>query len=329
MADEFDFAAVGGTPVVRAGGDPADPADREWNFGLWAPPGEPRLRVGATDPSLYQMFPAVRGRWRDAGRPTVNHELAAKKVLGRFLPAHQQRSGTCGSASGRTGVDLLQYVLIALGKRATFKPVSHAWIYFLARREFGMLGRGDGVAGGSVPPVMAKYGVVTREEAGDPYSAGPDVDRVADAWGAGRIDPATVARLLGLGRDNPVAISAPIRSFDELADALYAGAVVVGSDSQGFTMERDRQGFCRPRGTWHHYHTRVSAFVAPDGREGCGYRQSWGESTPSGPPLEGHPGCCFGVDAGVQDQLCRSGEYHALFGVPPFDEIPDPGDWVF
>jgi len=329
MPDEFDFASVGGTPVVRAGGDPDDPADAAWNFGLWVPPDEPRPRVGATDPTLYQTFPDVQGLWD--GKTTINHELAARKVLGDWLPAHAQRSGTCGGHAGGGGAELLQCVLIALGKRGVFKPVSHAWLYYLARREFGMIGRGDGVAGGSIPPAMSKYGVLHRQESDDPRWDGAEVDRVADAWGAGRLGRADGDRLAGLARDNLVTSSAPVRSAAELADGIAAGGVGVCSDVQGYTMSRDADGFCRPQGTWAHYHVRSSVVVLPNGRKGFGYRQSWGKSIPSGPPLDGHPPNTFGVDWNLQDRLCRSGEVHVVFGMPLWEEIPSPRDmnWVF
>lgn len=320
-----------GPPVPPApdnppGPAPADPADLAWNFGLWVPSDGDRPRVGTTDPTLYQKFPQVQGRWD--GRAAVNHEEAARQVLGDWLPAHAQRSGTCGGHAGAGGIDLLQCVLIGLGRRAAFRPSSHAWLYYLARREYGMLGRGDGVAGGSIPPMMAKYGVLHREEAGDPDKTGPAVDRVADAWGAGRIDRAEADRLARLASDNVATISAPVRSAAELADGIAAGGVGVCSDMQGYAMERDRDGFCRPQGTWAHYHVRSSVFSTPSGRKGFGYRQSWGRTVPSGPELAGHPGNCFGVDWDVQDRLCRSGEVHVVFAVPLWDEIPNL-PWVF
>ncbi len=236
----------------------------------------------------------------------------------------------CGGHAGSRGPEILQHVLVASGKRAKVKSVSHAWPYFLARREYGMLGGGDGVAGGSIPPMLKKYGVLNREEANDPYQDGGSVDAVADSWGAGRLSGTKLEALLKEAADNLVTEVVQVRSAQELADGLAAGGVGVGSDMQGYTMERDSEGFCRPSGTWAHYHVRSGVFVNSRGRKGFAYDQSWG-AIPSGPLLPGYPENVFGVDWDVQDRLCRTGEWHVIFGFDLWDL--EQGnvdlDWVF
>ncbi len=315
----------GGVLLTRAGGDPADPADAEWNFGVTGR-GSPG---GGDAVGLHQRFPGLAGRWD--GKTQVNHHEAARRVLGADIKAQQQPAGTCGGRAGSRGLELLQCVLVASGKRAKFRYVSHAWLYYLARREYGMLGRGDGVAGGSVPEVMAKYGCLGRGEAGDPEQAGPRSDDIARRWGAGKMAEAEEARLLGLASDNLVTAMVRCGSAQECADGLASGGVIVQSDGQGYEMTRDSEGVCRAVGRWGHYQVRSGVRVTPSGRKVFDYNQSWGEDTPDGPALPGTPGNCFGVEWDVQDRLCREGEVHCLFGFDLWDLEKGSVDldWVF
>ena len=226
----------------------------------------------------------------------------------------------CGGRAGSRGAEILQCLMIGSGKRAKWKAVSHAWLYYLARKKYGMLGRGDGVAGGSIPEVMAESGLLHRAEAGDPEQAGARSDDVAGRWGAGRLSSSEAQAFLKLSSDNLVTARVRVRTAQELADGIASGGVGVGSDSQGYTMERDSDGFCSPRGTWYHYHVRSGVgLLGPRKRKGFAYDQSWGDTTPGGPPLEGWPGNCFGVDWDVQDECCRRGEWDVLFAFDLWD----------
>jgi hypothetical protein len=318
MSEEL-FKSVGGRKIVRAGADPDDPDAAEWNFGVFAKTQEVDDAIRAK-PSLHSRFPKLIGKWD--GSTTVNHYDAVKKVLGDKaddLIQYQPR-GTCGGRSGSGSCDVLQCILIALGKRAKFKRVSHAGVYYFARKLYGMIEGNwqddnyDGVASGSVPKAMAKYGLVTRDESKDEKWYGQGSDDLACQLGAG-MHKDLAKELEELAKDNIITEWSPVNSAQEAADGIAAGGVLVGSDSQGFTMTRDRDGFCQPRGTWHHYHFRVSVGKF-NGRKGFGYWQSWGRTTPSGPLLPGHPGNCFGVEWDVQDRCIRKGDYAVIFGFP-------------
>lgn len=308
------FQSVGGVPFVQAGMDPQDPANVIWNFGV--APSTPLVRCDA-GPSFYEVFPNLQGRWD--GKSNVNHHSAAKKVLGKDLPAHNQPTGTCGGRAGSRGSELLQLVLIANGKRAKFHYVSHAWIYYLARKEYNMLGGGDGVASGAVPPVMAKYGLLNREESNDLEYAGKNSDKLAGKWGNGNISKEEYNSFSAMAADNLITAMVRCKSASECADALASGGILIQSDMQGYSMNRDNDGFCQAQGQWAHYQVRSGIVVRPSGRKGFAYDQSWGDTTPDGPLLEGYPGNCFGVDWDVQDSLCRSGVVHAVFGLDLWD----------
>lgn len=335
MTPEF-FASVGGKPELPVGaqkiGDVA-PEDIMWNFGLQAETPAVTAMISAT-PALWDALPNLKGKWD--GKSTINHWDAAQKVLSNpeELIQYQPR-GTCGGRAGSLTGDLVQCILIASGKRAKFHRCSHAAIYFAARKKYGMLNgdwrddNNDGVASGSVPEALGSVaGYVQREETGDTNWYGAGSDDLACQLGAG-MHSDLQAKILQAGSDNIVTARYVVRSWQELADGIAGGGVGIGSDSQGFTMQRDSQGFCSPSGTWHHYHVRASIGVY-DGRSGFGYAQSWGKTTPSGPALRGHPGNCFGVDVDVQDRVIKNGRWEVVFGFPLWDlqkgvDIP----WIF
>lgn len=320
--------AAGGEPLHIAGSMPGDPDSvLSWNFGVVPPTPKTIMATGAA--TLYEVFPKIKGKWD--GKTTVNHHDAVRKVLGKNLPAQYQRRGTCGGRGGSRGAEILQCVLIATGKRAHFKPVSHAWLYYLARREYDMLGGGDGVAGGSIPPMLEKYGALNREECGDTDYNSPNTDDIAVSWGGGSLDRTTAAKYIQEASDNVVTARLRVKSAQELADGIAAGGVGIGSDSQGYTMTRDSEGVCGPSGSWSHYHARSGIRLMPSSRKVFQYDQSWGDTLPSGPLLAGCPGNVFGVEWSVQDSCCRNGEWDVVFGFDLWDIENDKIDldWIF
>ena len=316
-----DLSKFGGRPVRLMGGSTDNVA---FNFGLKPKDAQTEGLIKATPP-LYAKFPAIQGKWD--GTTTVNHWDAARLVMGDRVDdlIQMQPRGTCGGRAGSLTGDLVQCILIAAGQRAKLHRVSHAAVYYAARKFSGMLGgnwrddNGDGVASGSVPNALASVaGYVGRDEDGDLNYYGDGSDDLACQLGCGQ-QPALGKKIEEMGRDNFITSWSPVNSAAELADGIAAGGVGIGSDGQGFAMTRDAEGFCRPQSTWQHYQTRASVFANRRGRKGFGYAQSWGKNTPGGPPLPGHPGNCFGVDYDVQDEIIKSGDWAVVFGFPLFD----------
>lgn len=320
--------SVGGTQVMKdSGGDPNDPDNQAWNFGV-AAPQMCSDAAHASVPYLYDRFPNLQGKWD--GKTSINHHNSVEKVLGGPLVAQMQPRGTCGGRAGSGGTDVLQCVMINAGKRAKFYRASHAWLYFLARREYSMLGGGDGVPDGSIPVVMEKYGVLNRLEANDVDFNSSASDNLAVRWGGGGLKGDELQRYLKLASDNLVTARTRVRSAAELADGIASGGIAVCSDAQGYSMNRDKDGFCSPSGTWYHYHLRSGVRVLSSGRKGFDYNQSWGDKQPGGTRLDGCPPNCFGVDWDVQDRLCRSGSVDVLFGMDLWDlEQGNVDPWVF
>lgn len=329
-----DLTKFGGRKHVPMGADPNDHAAVHWNFGLKPKP----MRVTdiiAAKPSFHERFPKLAGKWD--GKTTINHAQTALKALGGDTGKleqliQMQPRGTCGGRSGSAAGDLIQLVLIASGKRAKFHRVSHAAVYYAARKISGMLSgdwrdeNNDGVGSGSVPEALSKItGYVQREEDGDLNYYGDGSDDLACKLGSGML-PDVAKKIEQLGEDNKIEWG-PIRSAQEGADAIASGCILIGSDSQGFTMTRDQNGFCQPQGRWDHYQTRVSV-LGPDlyGRPGFGYWQSWGRNAPAGTVLRDHPPNCFGVDFNVQDRIIKSGDWAYLTGFPLWDLENDKVD---
>jgi hypothetical protein len=297
-----------------------------WNFGV-RPAPDMIVDMIRAKPTLYSAYPNIQGRWDGK---TVNHwDAILKNYSGDWTKAEEliqnQPRGSCGGRAGSFTIDAVQHIMIASGKRAKFHRASHAAVYYFARRLNGWIGSGnwkdennDGVASGSVPKALASIGVTNRDESNDPKWYGQGSDDIACQLVCG-MHPALEAKIIELAADNVVTDWSPISSAQELADGIAAGGVGIGSDSRGFSTTRDSEGCCKPSGTWHHYHVRVSVQTLPSGRKVFGYNQSWGKNNPTGPKLVGHPGNCFGVDWDVQDSVIRNGHWAVVFGFPVFE----------
>lgn len=327
-----NLTIFGGKPVLPAGVrdiKDAAPEDIAWNFGVQPETAAVTAMIQASR-NFHDVFPQHRGKWAGMGKPAINHYKAAVKVLGedgaKKLIQKQPR-GTCGGRAGSAAGDFVQLIAIAAGKPIVFRRCSHAAIYFAARKKYGMLGGdwrddgNDGVASGSVPEALGDVcGYVTRDEDGDTNYYGDGSDDLACKLGAGLL-PDLAAKILEVGRDNMVVERYIVRSADEAADAVAAGGYLIGSDSQGFNMTRDRYGFCSPQGVWQHYQGRCGVERFDSTRDGFPYFQSWGTDSTGGPLLPGYPPNVHGVDYAVQDQIIKSrgARWEAIFGFPEFE----------
>jgi hypothetical protein len=112
-------------------------------------------------------------------------------------------------------------------------------------------------------------------------------------------------------RRYPVKTVSLVKSFDEARAALGNGYPVAVCSDQGFSMSRDAEGFCSPRGTWHHCMCFIGVTVGR--RPGLCCVQSWGPQTPGGPiGIGDHPACAFWVEADVADRMLAQGDSWAL-----------------
>jgi hypothetical protein len=126
-------------------------------------------------------------------------------------------------------------------------------------------------------------------------------------------------------RKHPVRTISLVNSFNEAKAAIANGYPVAVCSNQGFTMIRDRDGFCVPRGSWAHCMCFIGAIGGQ--RPGLCCLQSWGANVPKGPIGFGdHPDCAFWVDAEVVERMLRQGDSWALSA---FDGFPARKlDWM-
>lgn len=325
MADAIGMAAFGGVPVTIMHGPKA--GEKGWNFGIAGRPGIAGPTVSDTAQELYAAAPHLAGRWD--GSAVICPFDAVRKVGDSAAPclkAQQQPRGTCGGRAAKKGLEVLQAVLIAAGKRANFKRVSHAFPYAMARARANMLGPEDGVPDGSIPPVMANDGNLTMEEAGEQSDYGKGSDDLAASWGARGVP--TEKRQLA--QDNRIGKDfARVRTIQEYMDAAAVGGIGIVSDDNGFTMQRDKDGCCASvREPWYHYHLFLGGFVL-NGEIIIPYGQSWGDNVPGGPLLmDGRwPNWCFGVRQKTAEEILKNNTVHMVFGFDLWDQQAAVFDW--
>lgn len=268
-------------------------------------------------PLFAQAAPHLSGV--GAGRTILLYK-AFKDTLGEYLAYIAQKIGDCVGHGLAHGVDLLACVQITIGKRAeAFEETSSEAIYGMARVNIGGQ-RGsysDGAVGAWAAQAVSKIGTVSRKVAGA-YSG----QRAKD-WGAKGV-PFEVQSEAGNHKVKTVAL---VSTYEELEDALANGYPVAVCSNQGFTLQRDRQGFCSPRGSWAH----CMLFVGVRGgeRPGACVFQSWCREMPSGPLDLDQPPNSFWADRSVVERMLAAGDSWALSN---FDGYPGqvlPSRWTY
>jgi hypothetical protein len=215
-----------------------------WEMTGWVHNPDEVGRICGTLPRPLFGATAAGLKGSGAGRTTLLYK-AWKDVNGQYIDYPAQVIGCCVSRGFEHGVDLLECVQIALGHKAEkFTPTSHEFIYATARVDVGGQ-RGsyqDGAVGAWAAKAVSTLGTVSQELVG-PYD-----DRKCKEWGA-RGAPAD---LKAKAADHKVHTVSLVTTFEELEDALANGYPVTVCSNQGFTLERDEHGFCRPHGNWSH-----------------------------------------------------------------------------
>ena len=121
--------------------------------------------------------------------------------------------------------------------------------------------------------------------------------------------------------------AALVSTWDELVAALSSGYPVTICSNQGFTLHRDRDGFCSARGTWGH--CMLIAGVRFD-REGACILQSWGPDVPDGPLGPGSADVLvLGRPPDQSSASSPAGDSWALARAPEFVARPLPEHWGY
>lgn len=267
----------------------------------------------------YPLFSSAAPNLKGSGDgKTVLIYKAWLDVNKEYISYPAQTIGDCVSQSWSHAVDLLACVEIAIGREAEeFKQTATEFVYGTCRVDIGGQ-RGsysDGAVGAWAAKAVSTIGTVSRDETG-PYDG-----RRAKEWGAKGV-PADLKAKAASHRVKTVSL---VRSASEASDSLSNGHPVVVCSDQGFTMERDQNGFCRPRGTWNH--AMLVAGVRADATPGFLIVQSWGDDVPSGPRTLDQPSYSFWITPDVMDRMLGQGDSFALSAFDGYPGRPMPSSW--
>lgn len=254
---------------------------------------------------VARSLPRYRQEWvrdQEPAKPILLYR-AWSDLLGGYPKYKPQEVGDCTSQGWGRGWDLLEAVEIALGRQSTYKETYTEFFYAASRQVGGILGPSDGCFGSACAKAAITIGTVARTA---PYSG-----QTAKSWGYYGPPAELLPQAKTLGG---VAL---IDSWNSLVSALWNGFPVAICSDQGFTMERDKEGFCQPRGTWNH--CMLVAGAKCDRRPGALVCQSWGPNVPTGPLALDQPDFSFWADRQVIERILSQGDSFALMDAPELD----------
>jgi hypothetical protein len=277
-----------------------------------------RALSGMSRPYFAAAAPHLGGS--GAGQTTLLYKAFKDVNGGQYIDYPAQEIGDCVSHGFGHGIDLLEAVQIAIDHTSdAFKQTATEAIYGMARVDIGGQ-RGsyqDGAVGAWAAQAVTTLGTLSRDVVG-PYDG-----RRAKQWGASGV-PAELEAQAGTHK---VQTTSLVTTYSELEDALANGYPVAVCSNQGFTLERDAQGFCAPQGVWGHCMLIVG--VRADQRPGACIFQSWGSSVPSGPLVLDQPPNSFWADRQVVERMLSMQDSWAI---SKFDGYPSqalPSHWSF
>jgi len=288
------------------------------NFGWIAMPGESE-RIAASQP-IPTMSDVT---WlKDAGKgKTVLLYQCLEKVTGKPWPIRNQGSaGTCVSFGAAQCMDCLIGVQIVMGNESLRFDAESATepIYGGSRVEIGG-GKiwGDGSVGAWAAQWLNQYGNIPRSKYGK-YDLSQYSIETSRNWGRNGVPDDLEPTI----RQFPVKAFTMIKTYEEARDAIASGYPITVASNYGFTMNRDSQGFCSPRGRWGHQMC-VLGVDDDSKRPGVLLFNSWGPylgSSPKGKfPI---PDGSFWVEAEVFTSMASQGDTFAFahaVGLPATD----------
>lgn len=242
------------------------------------------------------------------------------KMIAIYLANHFQKKNDCTSHGLGGAMEDLEFVDIQWrGKAAEFIPIATEPLYGGGIVEI-MGRRGDNGAYTSAPINYAKKrGFLARKVYGNIDLSVYDGEKAAQ-WCRTGVPQA----LLDAQDDHLLKEVIPVHSFEEGSALMRQGFTVVGGSNQGFSLQRDVNGFCRPQGSWAHC-TRFRGRRG-GGRPAWAYGQSWGPGSPSGNSkvtldsgrVLDLPEGTFFVDPDTVNRMIRQGEFYALSSLDGF-----------
>lgn len=248
--------------------------------------------------------------------------LAWVKILGKNPePRNQKSVGSCVGFGYTLGAKLLLAIQIASGSGQEYGELVEEVPYAGSRVEIGGGRiRGDGSVGAWAAEWSRKGGYLVRRQYGSLDLREYSEDRCR-SWGRSGVpdDLEPIARL------NIVRDVVLCKSADEARKALQNGYPVAVCSDQGFSQERDRDGFARADRKWAHCMCVIG--YQGGARKGFFIQNSWGKTYHRGPLGKGSPPeGGFWAEWSVVDRMLRQGDSFALADIKGF-----PGkkiDWL-
>jgi hypothetical protein len=182
--------------------------------------------------------------------------------------------------------------------------------------------RGDGSVGAWAAKWLSTYGVVPMEKIGDHDLTTYSASR-ARSWGRTGVPN----DLEPTAKEHPVKGTALVTTWADVKRAVQQGYPVMVCSDRGFTMDRDKDGFASPQGTWNHCMAIIG--VRGGSRTGGFILNSWGNRAHTGPRFPADaPSAGFWADADVIERMVRQGDSFALSDVAGFPSRKMPNWWV-
>lgn len=236
-----------------------------------------------------------------------------RKVAGGF-PNRLQTVGDCVSQGTALAVDIAKCVDIHL--KGDFEQwvaeTSTEDIYSGSRNIIGggRLGNGDGSLGSWAAEYVNEYGGLPRDKYGNIDLTVYDGNK-ARQWG--RSGFKLPKEFLDIAKKHPILTVSQVNTWEEVRDLIYNGYPVTIASNQGFSSERDKDGFAKPEGSWAH----LMCLVAMDdefNRPGALCANSWAEWN-SGPKRHDQPVGSFWIDAEeLEKRILKTGDCWAFSG---------------
>ena len=277
--------------------------------GVIRPPGW--QRIGRTLPTLAQAAPGLVA----AADPKLSVLLYKcwTEIFADYPDYPAQQIGDCVSFGHAHALDLLDTVECYVGELDISAIRRHCteFIYGMARKISGDLGPFDGSYGGAAVKALTTAGYLSYGEMGDLGEPTTYSGRRAKQYG--RTGPTPQEE--ELAGTHKLQAAALLESTDDLIAALQNGHPCTICTERGFSMQRDKQGFCKMQGRWGHC-MFISAYRAD--RPGGLVMQSWGPDQPTGPTDLDQPSWSFWAELGDLARIIAEGDSWALSGSPGF-----------
>lgn len=253
------------------------------------------------------LFSSAATILKDSGKGKVVLLYDVLREIAGYIPEPLQTSAPdCVSHACASALDLLKAVEIKTGDREEWlSRTACEPIYSTARVQIGRMRYSRGTTNTHAIQAMIKFGTLRRDKYGKVDLTDYSSSR-AVSWGRQELPKS----LIDISRDHPINDFNLIQNYEQARDAMANGFPVVVASNQGFTSKRDKEGFCKPSGTWNHSMCCAAVDDAYS-RPAILILNSWPKYL-SGPTRHNNPPSSFWCDAEVFNRMCRHKDTYCM-----------------